>query len=83
MPFLRCPGRTLIHHTDHTASASTCGIFRLRAKVVFGARSDGRPAHDLIAFVGEDAKWTSSISSFTRFPRAGPTSARFSFDGMR
>ena len=34
MPSPRCPGRTLMHHTDHTATSSTCGILRLRANVV-------------------------------------------------
>ncbi len=34
MPFPRWPGRTRMHHTDHTSRSSTCGIVRLRAKLV-------------------------------------------------
>src|SRR5690606_6717694 len=34
IPLPRCPGRTRMHHTDHTSRSSTCRIFRFPAKLV-------------------------------------------------
>ena len=83
MPFRRCPGRTRMHQTDHTSRSSTCGIFRLRAKVVSARRATAAQPTTSSPSYASTPIGPRFISSATFFARSGPRSVRFSFDGMR
>jgi hypothetical protein len=83
MPRPRCPGRTRMHHTDHTSRSSTRGIVRPRAKVVSVRGATAAHPTTSSPSYASTPSGPSSISSATFSPRAGPRSDTFSFDGMR